>query len=134
MAENRVILHDKDGLPVIVAEGSTLQITGTLKNHTGAPIAASQLDTLTLTLYARDTPNQEILNSVSGEDIFNTGRGNLEATSGLFTLILTPADAVILDDTLDLEWHRALIQGTFETSKQFNMEIDFPVRNLDKVS
>lgn len=135
IAENRTILKDASGARLIVAEQSSLQITATLLDETGAPVPLAGLSSLTLTLYSRDSATQEIINSVSAVSILNTGRGTVHATSGLLTIAMVPADNTIIDTTQDLEWHRALIQGTYGGGvKAVKQEIDFQVRNLSKVS
>ena len=135
IAENRTILKNASGARLIVAEQSSLQITATLLDETGAAVPLAGLSTLTLTLYNRDSATQEIINSVSAVSILNAGRGTVHATSGLLTIALVPADNIIIDTTQDLEWHRALIQGTYGGgTKAVKQEIDFQVRNLSKVS
>lgn len=135
IAENRTILKDADGKQLIVAERTSLRFTATLVDETGAAIPASGLTTLTLTLYARDLAGLDIINGVNGTNINNTGRGTVHATSGLLTVVLDPADNQIVDGAADLEWHRALIQGTYNSgAKGFKHEIEYPVRNLNKVS
>jgi hypothetical protein len=135
VAENRTVLRDAAGHPLIVTEQTTLRITATLTDEAGTPIPLGGLTAMTLTLYLRDVAAQTILNGVTATDILNTGRATVHATSGLLTLTLLPADNVILNDALDQEWHRALIQGTYNAgAKSFKHEFDFPVRNVNKVS
>ncbi len=135
VAENREILQDASRRQLIVAEQTTLRFTATLQDEAGAAIPSSGVTAMTLTLYNRDSTNKEIINSVSAVNILNAGRGTLHATSGLLTVTLEPADNAIVDATQDLEWHRALIEGTYAAgAKAFKHEIDFPVRNLNKVS
>lgn len=134
IAENRTILKDASGARLIVAEQSSLQITATLLDEAGAAVPLAGLSSLTLTLYNRDSATQEIINSVSVASILNAGRGTVHATSGLLTIALVPADNAIVDSTKDIEWHRALIQGTYGGGKALKYEIDFQVRNLSKVS
>lgn len=135
VVENRSILKDAGGAQLIVAEQTTMRITATLVDEAGAAIPSAGLTTLTLTLYNRDSATQEIVNSVNAVDILNTGRGTVHASSGLLTIVLEPADNTIINATNDLEWHRALIQGTYAAgAKAFRYEIEFQVRNLAKVS
>lgn len=134
ISENRTVLKDADGRQVIVAEKTTLRLTATLLDETGAAIPLAGVSTLTLTLYNRDSTTNEIINSVSAVTILNTGRGTLHATSGLLTVTLEPNDNAIIDSASDLEWHRALIEGTYAGGvKAFKQEIDWQVRNLNKV-
>lgn len=135
VAENRTILKDASGAAIIVAEKSTLRITATLVDETGAALPSAALASLTLTLYNRDSVNKEIINSVSAVNILNTGRGSVHVSSGLLTVTLDPADNAVIDTAIDLEWHRALIEGTYAGgAKAFKYEMDFKVRNLEKVS
>lgn len=135
VSENRTILKDASGAAIIVAEQSTLRITATLVDETGAALPSAALASLTLTLYNRDSVAKEIINSVSAVNILNTGRGSVHVSSGLLTVTLDPADNAIIDPAIDLEWHRALIEGTYAGGvKAFKYEMDFKVRNLDKVS
>ncbi len=134
VAENRTLLKTTDGRQLIVAEKTTLRLTATLVDETAAPIPAAGLTELKLTLYNRDSTGKEIVNTVDGVNILNTGRGTVHATSGLLTILLEPADNSIIDSAQDVEWHRALIQGTYAGGgKAFKHEIDFQVRNLAKV-
>ena len=135
IAENRDILKDANGAELVIAEKTSFQFTATLVDETGTAIPLAGVSTLVLTIYNRDSAGKEILNSVENTDIKDTGRGSLHATNGLLTVTLQPADNAIVDGTVDLEWHRALIQGTYASgTKAFKYEIDFPVRNLNKVS
>ena len=132
--ENRTILQDADGRQVIVPERSSGPlITMTLLDETGSPVPLSAISAATLTLFARDESGSPILNSVDGVDVLNAGRGTIHATSGLLTLMLVSADNVIQNSANSLEWHRALIQVTY-SGKSMKYEIDFPVRNLARVS
>jgi hypothetical protein len=132
--ENRTILKTASGAQLIVAERTTCRITASLIDETGAAIPANHFQALTLTLYARDAASQPIINSVNAVNVLNTGRGTVHATNGTLTLTLLPADNAIVDASADLEWHRALIQGTYETEKSVKYEVEFPVRNLNKVN
>jgi hypothetical protein len=135
IAENRTILRDVNGAQLMVAERTTLRLTATLLDETSAAIPASALSALTLTLYVRDSAAKEIINNVNAVSVLNTGRGTVHASSGLLTLTLDPSDNQIIDETQDVEWHRALIEGTYAAgAKAFKSEIEFPVRNLHEVS
>ena len=113
VAENRVILKDASDAIIIVAEKTTLLLTATFVDEAGAVIPAAGLSTLTLTVYNRDSATKEIINSVDAVDILNSGRGTVHASNGLLTIVLQPNDNEIVDSSQDLEWHRALIQGTY---------------------
>lgn len=135
IAENRTILKDANGAQLIVAEKTTLRFTATLVDEAGVVIPAAGVSAMTLTLYNRDSATKEIINSVNAVNILNAGRGTLHATSGLLTVTLEPNDNTIIDSASDLEWHRALIEGTYAGgAKAFKHEVDWQVRNLNKVS
>lgn len=135
IAENRTQLKDANGAQLIVPEKSTgPRITLTLQDETGTVVPLAAITTATLTIYARDEVSQPIINSVSQVDIKNTGRGVIHATSGLLTLTLEPNDNAIQNTANDLEWHRLLIEVGYASTKSLKYEIEFPVRNLYKVS
>jgi hypothetical protein len=135
VAENRVNLAESPGVRLIVAEQTTVLITGTILNEQGAAIPAAGLDTLTATIYNRDSALREIVNEVEQVNILNTGRGEVHPSNGEITITLEPDDNTIIDDAEDSEWHRLLIEGTYASGqKAFKYEIDFEVRNLHKVN
>ena len=121
-------------LPDPIPEKATWRYTATLKDETETVVAAAQLTTLTLTLYALNAA-LTILNSVDATNILNTGRGTVHATSGLLTIVFEPADNPVVDATLLEERHLALIQWTYAGgAKAGRHEVEFGVRNLAKVS
>jgi len=75
---------------------------------------------------------------VSGLPIIN-GRNDADILStidagGLWTITLTPADNAMVGSDAGLEQHRILLEWTYGAgAKAGKHEIDFPVRNLDKV-
>ena len=69
------------------------------------------------------------LNGSVGTGVYTSGG---TAVKGLH-LTLSGTNNKIQNTANDLEWHRALIEGTFN-GKPFKHEIDFPVRNLHQVS
>lgn len=133
-AENRIILKDSSGRQLVVPEGSTQRITMTLLDELGAAVPLSAIDTATLTLYARDEAAQPIINAANDANIKNSGLGTIHATSGLLTLVLDPAYNAINNVANDLEWHRCLIEVGYSATKALKYEIDFPVRNLQRVT
>lgn len=130
----RSALVDAETAQIIVPEKGLVRITGTFKDQTDTVIPLAAWVSLVLTLYDRDTAAKAIINLVTAVDIKNTGRMALHATDGTFILTLEGADHTIIDTAKDLEWHRALLEGVYATSKPFKYEIDFAVRNLNKVS
>jgi len=118
----------------VVPEKSTWRYTGVLKDETDTVVAAAQLTTLTLTLYALDAA-LTIINSVDAVNILNVGRGTVHATNGTVTIIFEPADNAILDAALIEERHLALIQFTYAAgAKAGRHEVEFAVRNMAKVT
>lgn len=115
-------------------ERVTAEITTTVTNQAGTGIPGSSLTTLTLTLYDKKTG--EVINSVSGTDILNTGRGSIDE-SGVLTLTLEPEDMPVVDSDLkagNIEHHVALIVWTWDSGdKRGHDELIIPVRNSLKV-
>jgi hypothetical protein len=127
MIEPRIILPD------IVAEKSTCRITGALVDEAGVALGSAQLSTLTLTLYAL-TDGLPIVNANTDKNVLNVNQGTIDA-GGLFVLTLVPADNVILATGQTDETHRALLKWTWAAgAKSGLLEIDFRVRNLEKVT
>jgi len=115
-----------------VAERVSLRYRATLKKEDDTALAAAELSTLTLTIYALDAA-RTIVNAVTTVNILNTGRGTIDA-AGLLTLILTPDDNQILDSTLPEERHVLLMQGTYASGvKATRHEVVVTVLNLGKV-
>lgn len=118
--------------PEPVPEKTSLRYRASLTKEDGTALAAAELSTLTLTLYALDTA-RTIINSVNGTNILNVGRGTIDA-NGLLTVILTPDDTQVLDATLAEEKHVLLFQGTYASgAKATRHEVLLTVLNLTKV-
>ena len=119
-----------------VPEKSTFRYTATIRDHTGEPIAAASLDTLTLTLYDKTTAG--VIASVSGRDLLNANEGTVHATSGLFTWIPLPAHNVLVDDTIangKTETHIAEFEWTYDSSaKTGRHKLEFYVEQYAKVT
>ena len=115
--ENRTILKTASGAQLIVAERTTLKLTGVLTDENGLVIPLAAIQTMTLTLYNRDSSAQEIINQVNAVSVLNTGRGTVNQTTGAVVLTLLPADNAIVNSNVDLEWHRVLLTGTYDSSK-----------------
>lgn len=136
VAENRTRLKDANGAEIIVPEKSTgPRITLTLIDETGAAVPLAAITTATLTIYARDEASLPVINSIDHTNIKNDGvRGVIHATSGLLTLTLQPNDNAITNTASDLEWRRLLIEINYSGTQYLRHEVEFPVRNLNKVS
>lgn len=120
--------------PEEIAEKTSAQYSATLTKETGATLVATDLTTLTLTLYALDVA-RTIINGVDAMDILNANIGTIDA-AGLLTITLRPADTAILVAANTVEERIMLIQGTFAAagSKATRHEVQFKVRNLEKVA
>lgn len=135
ISENRTVLKDANGRQVIIPEQSSGPvITMTLVDEAGAAVPLAAIQTATLTIYARDEASQPLINSVDHVNVKNAGRGTIHATSGLLTLTLVAADNGLANSANDLEWHRLLIEIGYNSTQQLKYEIEFPVRNLYRVS
>ena len=143
--------------PFRFPEGTTAQITGIIQDETGAGIAAASLTTLKLTLY--DLATDAIINSRTAQDVKNTNGGSVDA-SGNLTMVLTPADNVILGSAStskalgdlmaargsqplplggkarsQVETHVALFEFTYSSgTKAGKTEVFLDVLNLNKVA
>lgn len=132
--QNCTILTDVNGAQLIVPEQSSGPVIEmTLLNETGIPVALADIDTATLTIYARDEASQPLVNAVDHVDIKNTGRGAIHATSGLLTLTPMSLDNSISGSAGELEWHRLLIEVGYAGTKKLKYEIDYQVQNLYRV-
>lgn len=114
------------------AEKSTPKITGIIKDEDGVVIPGASLDSLTLTLY--NAANGVLLGArPAQQDIKGINGGSVDV-NGNFALQLTIADMAIIDDTVSLETHIALIEWTYSTVLSGKKNIKFRVSNLEKVS
>ena len=84
-----------------VPEESSVLVTGILADETGAPLTT--LDSLTATLFDRVTIR--ILNGRHEQSILNTNGGAFDPTTGRVTLLLTPADSIVVDQRSWTEEH-----------------------------
>ena len=119
--------------PDPVPQHVTTRLRAVLKDETGAPVPGGQLSSLLLTVYSLDDL-QTIVNSISQVNILNVGRGSVD-NNGVLVVTLDGADNPVLDDTLELELHRALIEWTWANGTKSGLhEIEFPVANIAKVA
>lgn len=114
----------------------------TLLNQNKAPVAGSDIDSLTLTLY--DTATRSIINNRNKQDVLNNNGVSLDG-SGLLTWDVTPSDTAIVtprastiqtrvngDLVLGVEEHIALFVATWENgAKEFPFQFTINVINLD---
>jgi hypothetical protein len=115
-----------------VAEGGSALLSWTLNDELGVPVPLTGLQTLVWTHY--NESDGAIVNARNAVNIKNLNGGTVQATSGACTLILTPADNVILDSTKRSEWHVAYIKGTYNAGAGVvEKEVAIRVVNLSKV-
>ncbi|MBX9658852.1 MAG: hypothetical protein K2X00_09815 [Nitrospiraceae bacterium] len=87
-----------------------------------------------LSLYVRDTPAQEAINSLTNTEILNTSRCLLDVASGRLTIRLDSADLVILNPDWPQEWHEALVQLTLTDGAVLYHVVQFAVLNHAKIA
>ena len=122
----------RDILKEVIDEGTTREVYFVVTDEKDAGLPAASLTTLTLTLYSLHGP-LAIINSRDGQNILNANNVTIDS-SGNGAWQSQPLDNQILDATLPLERHRALIQWTWAGgAKVGKHEIDFAVRNLNRV-
>lgn len=118
-----------------IAERGTGKLTGTLTDEAGAPVSVANVQTLTLTLYERESGS--LVNPggrPAGQDIKNANGGTLD-TSGAFALVLSDLDHAILDTTRAYELHYALVQWTLTGgAKPGRQRFRIAVENQRKVT
>jgi len=114
-----------------ILERTTRRYQTTIKDEDGAVVPAANLSTLKLTLFSLHSG--AILNSRSAQNVLNQNNVTVD-TQGLLRWTLQPADNAILDDTLNIEVHRALFEWNYQGGKEGKHEVDFYVTNLRKVT
>ena len=119
-----------------VNEKTSFQYTATLKDEAGIVIAATDLTTLTVTLY--DVASGDIINTQTDTDIKNANNGTVHATSGLLTWVAKPADNPIVGTSIDVgatEEHIALFEWTYNSGNDAGKhELHINVKQLTKVT
>jgi hypothetical protein len=128
-------LHGADTTVGPFREHNTIMIEATIMdaNNFTAAIPVSALDEVLFTLYT-EHGDQDIINSRNQVDITS-----FVDEDGLLRYALAAEDMVILDDTLALEYHRALLEwkwtvGSPAMQMQGSWEIRIIVRNLNRVT
>lgn len=119
-----------------IPERTTQKFSVTLKDENGVAIPGASLTTCTLTLYSKGVlgaPRSAWpLAVVNGREDLDV-KANVDP-SGVLTFIFAPDDNAILDDSLDVEVHGALVEWTYNAgASRGQFEADVPVRNSAKV-
>lgn len=130
MAVNIIVISD----PIL--EGTTPEITATLKNKAGAAILLVDLLTIKLSLYSMaDPPTHTIINARSEQDVKNANNVEIDANGNLKWQTV-PADMDVLNTALKLEKHHALFVWTYNEGAVVMTGahiIEMTVQNLIKV-
>lgn len=87
-----------------IRDGETLTLTTVIYDNDGLPLAASDLDSLTLTLV--DEIGLSVINDREDQSVLNENGGTLDE-DGNFSLRLDPDDMVIVNTLNKYEWHDA---------------------------
>ena len=114
------------------AEKTTLRITGTIQDHTGAALPSASLTTLKLWLYNKRTG--VVLNNRMAVNVLNANGGTV-TSGGLLTMVLDPADNALESQSLAAETHVAEFEWTYNAGAATGRAlVEFNVRNFTKVS
>lgn len=99
----------------------------TVVDQDGTAIPAATLTGLTLTVF--DIATGQHLNSRIAQDALNTN-GVTVSSAGALSWTMSPADNEIVDDTLEIEAHRAVFTWTWGSGNQGQHVIPIEVTNL----
>jgi hypothetical protein len=111
-----------------VASGQTAQYTCQLLDETGAPVPASALTALTLTIV--DTATKAVVNGCSAANILNTGRGTVDS-SGNLAVTLMPADTALLVSADTQELRSLIVDWTYAAGAKLGRhQVDFLIIGL----
>lgn len=125
MTVGRTITSFNDRLAQPLASGATLVYKAKLVDENDAPITASNLTTLVLSIL--DTKTGAVVNSVDETDILNVDRGSVDSVGNLI-VILDPEDTTIsgksADRSLVFTWTFA---GGTKTGRH---QLDFKIISL----
>ena len=111
-----------------VDEGSTQDYTATLQDEQGVAIALASLDAIVLTLWEPIT--EGIVNSRDGQNVKNANNVTIHATTGALTWTLQVLDTTIVQNPPPpVEYHRALFEFTYNTTKKGKHEVRFRIPN-----
>lgn len=117
-----------------VDQDCTHRYTATIKDETGAAIAAASLTTLTLTLF--DLNTNTIINSRSAQNCLNANGVTVDSSGNLVWTGVggSGGDNQILNASRNGERHRALFQFTWNTGAKYGThEFDINVRKVANV-
>ena len=112
-----------------VPEGSSRRYRTVLKDADGVVIPAASISAITLTL--KDVATATVVNSRTNQTVLNANGGTLEALTGVFTMVFSALDNVILG-TSAYETRRATFKVTYVGGVE-NHEVTWPVKALADV-
>lgn len=112
-------------------EQSTWYYTHQLTDELGVSLGSSQIDTLTLTLYALEAP-QPIILDWDAKNVKAANGGTVSGT-GKFEWRLPASDAILLDPTRPYEHRGLLLTWTTLTGKTFHHQVRTVIANVAKV-
>lgn len=119
-------------LPEVGRELADYRITRRFVDTLGNAIPGAALSELSLTLY--EDASKTILNNADHVNILNNGRGTVD-NNGKLVILLEPADAPIIDDSVLEEWHVALVEWNYNNGLSTGRaELAFRVRNMALVT
>ncbi len=112
-----------------VAEGSVLRLTGTLKDEAGTALPLANVSALTVVIY--DEATGAVL--LAETNVLNANDGTLHATSGAWSLTISGAAQLAIQDAASKqERHVALVKWTYTGGKVGYHEFVHLVKNLAK--
>lgn len=113
-------------------EKISLTVIAEIVDENGNLLVNSQLQSLTLTIYAPELLGSPVINSKKNINILNANGGAVSST-GEVTLLLDPQDNVCIGSANN-ELHRLLFTWTYSNgSKTGRHEVDILLKNMYKV-
>jgi hypothetical protein len=113
-----------------ILEKTSRKYSAIIKDMDNIAVPAASLTTMVLTLYS--IHSLAVINSRNAQNVLNANNVSIDA-NGVLIWEMQPADNVVLDTTLQVEVHRAKFEWTWGGGKAGRHEVDFQVRNLNKV-
>jgi len=116
-----------------VNERTSAVFTTVFKRLGAKPLLPLSIDSLTMTLFAKDLPGKPVINSRQDQNILNANGGVLQL-DGCFRLLLGVADNIVMNSALSAEIHRMSFKWTYlNSTRTGRKEVDFTLRNLSKL-
>lgn len=116
-----------------VNERTTAIFAAIFKRVGDKPLLPLSVDSLTVTLFARDLAGKPVINSRLDQNVLNANGGVLQA-DGCFRLLLVVADNIVMNSALSSEVHRLSFKWTYlGGTRTGRREVDFTLRNLSKL-